>query len=80
MADEKLTSFTLKNERRREAKKASSATYRQGRQNRRNFAWKGAFGIEVARVYNDCVIGTSARTRVAKASKEELDDNADYDQ
>jgi hypothetical protein len=71
--------FEIKNQRRREVKQADSGNYRQGRHNRRVFAWNGAFGKEVARVYNDCALGTSAPQRLVKQGKDEYDNAEDYD-
>jgi len=71
--------FSIKNERRKTAKAASSANFRAGRDNRRAFAWNGAFGTEVNRVYNDCALGTSAGPRLAQTSKDEYDRGEDYD-
>ena len=71
--------FTDKNRRRKDAKQRSRAEFRQGRSNRRAFAWKGAFGNEVARIYNDCVLGTSGQQREVKAGADEFDSASDYD-
>ncbi len=73
------TDFATKNERRRKAKLASPANFRQGRRNRADFAWHGAFGTEVVRVYNDCALGTSAPPRLQKMGAEEYDRGEDYD-
>jgi hypothetical protein len=62
----KVTDYSIKNKRRRAARAASRGDFRQGRENRRAFAWNGAFGTEVVRVYNDCVLGTSGVKRQGK--------------
>jgi hypothetical protein len=71
--------FAIKNERRKAARTESSKDFRQGRQNRAAFAWGGAFGTDVARVWNDCVLGTSASPREDKRSAQDHEDGADYD-
>ncbi len=74
-----MSDFTIKNERRKTAKAASPANFRQGRANRKAFAWNGAFGTQVSRVYNDCALGTSAPPRLAQTGKDEYDRGEDYD-
>jgi hypothetical protein len=66
--------FETKNQRRRAARAESSSGYRQGRENRRAFAWNGAFGTEVVRVYNDCALGTSATQRQSKGDEDQGED------
>lgn len=73
------TDFATKNERRKHAKLANPGDYHAGRRNRAAFAWHGAFGTEVVRVYNDCALGTSAPPRLQKLGAEEYDARVDYD-
>jgi len=72
----KITDYTIKNERRRAARTANPGAFREGRRNRAAFAWNGAFGTEVVRVYNDCVLGTSGVQRQGK-DEPASDDNID---
>jgi len=63
--------FETKNQRRRAARADSSTGFRQGRRDRAAFAWHGAFGTEVVRVYNECALGTSASPRQGKGSEDQ---------
>lgn len=67
-----MSDFTIKNERRTRCRKENPGNYRAGRRNREAFAWHGAFGNEVVRVYNDCALGTMAPPRlVTKATDDD---------
>lgn len=56
-----MNSFQLKNDRRKDARKASSSRYTEGRANRRDLATNGAFGKEKgSKTWDLCSLGTSA--------------------
>lgn len=56
-----MTDFTLKNDRRKAARKVSSSRYTEGRTNRRELATNGAFGKEKGnKTWDLCATGTSA--------------------
>jgi len=74
-----ITDWTVKNERRKDAKKNGSFIYQQGRYNRRTLATNGAFGDLPARLYNECVKGTTANEKREKKEKQTYEDKADYD-
>jgi hypothetical protein len=63
--------FEEKNTRRRIAKQRNRLAFREGRRNRAEWAWQGAFGVEIGRIYNDCVRGTSAPPRHQKHDEED---------
>ena len=71
--------FAIKNQRRREQRQANPGAYRQGKANRTAFAWHGAFGTEVARVFNDCVLGTSGVARKDNKTADDYEAGEDYD-
>lgn len=64
-----MTSFADKNDRRKRARNQNLRRYAEGRVNRKAFASDGAFGNVSARIYNMCVIGTSALERNDKGGR-----------
>ena len=80
MTDETLSTWSLKNDRRKRARSESKHKYNQGRFNRKAYCVGGAFGDLPAALYNLCVIGTTASEKRVKNSKETYDNGSDYDQ
>jgi len=72
--------YSIKNQRRKEARAVNRRKYLEGRINRKDLAHGGAFGQFTAKLYNLCVIGTSAPERNSKKSKQDYETRADYDQ
>lgn len=74
-----ITDWSIKNDRRKAAKKESRFKYTEGRYHRKTLSTNGAFGDLPARLYNLCVVGTSASEKREKKDKHTYDDRADYD-
>ena len=77
---ERRSNFQTKNERRKKARTFNPHKYAEGRFNRRELASCGAFGQEIAKIYNLCVLGTGGVERSSKKAKEDFETNSDYDQ
>lgn len=74
-----ISHFSVKNERRKNSKAESKHKYQQGRMNRKDLARNGAFGELSSKIYNLCVLGTSASEKKEKKSKDDYNNGSDYD-
>lgn len=78
--ENKVNSWSVKNDRRKKCKQEGKHKFQQGRVNRKALATGGAFGDLAPALYNLCAMGTTSGDKQIKKTKETYDSGSDYDQ